>query len=199
MRTRIFLIIVLLGIISKNSLFSQTTTTNNARPATSAFNGWDNTGTPGPLDIRNDFSPRERIDFWLNTLNCLQIQTSGDLDVVQGANGYKIGNNYVLRNNNIPTSIFVGVQSGFSTPTTTGSVNNTYVGYKTGYSTTTTLGYDNTFIGYTAGELTTDGIENWVLMRAMIIYSESQTFLLVLKLVTKIVVQSQIRVVGIQL
>ncbi len=120
------------------------------------FLGWENT-VYYPLLIKTmaTGANAQPIEFYTDSTLYLRLQKSGDLDVVVGSKGYKIGNEYVLRHNNTPTSIFVGVESGLANPT---GVQNTYVGYKSGKSTTT--GYDNTFIGYTAGENDTSGFEN---------------------------------------
>ena len=157
MKRFIKLLVFILFFCFSISINAQITHTGNNRTG-SDFIGV-NSGSNGPLDIRNDLTCSTcSLDFYINTTHYLQLQASGDLNVVQGANGYKIGTNYVLRHNNIPTSIFVGIESGFSTPTTTGGVQNTYVGYKSGRSTTS--GYDNTILGYTAGQLTSTGFEN---------------------------------------
>jgi len=117
-----------------------------------------------------------------------------DNDVNTGAsNGYRINSNYVLRNNNNVTDIFVGVNAGNSTMSnhyntavgnyagngiSTGSLVCTY-GYKAGYTNTsgnystligtysgggaTLTGGYNTFLGYGTGYNTTSGVNNVII------------------------------------
>lgn len=145
-------------------LFSQSTTTNNTRPATPAFNGWDGGGTnPGALDIRNDFSGCTicNIDFYIDNNKFVQVLTSGDVNVVVGTNGYMIDNDFVLRHNNIKSNIYVGVGAG----NTNATAYNTFVGDSTGTNTGNSIvfpgeGTRNTFVGHLAGFSNDRGQEN---------------------------------------
>ena len=136
-------------------LFSQSTTTNNTRPATPAFNGWDGGGTnPEALDIRNDFSGCTicNIYFYIDNNKFVQVLTSGDVNVVVGTNGYMIDNDFVLRHNNIKSNIYVGVGAG----NTNATAYNTFVGVSTGTNTGNSIvfpgeGTRNTFVGHMAG------------------------------------------------
>lgn len=114
----------------------------------------------------------------------------GDINT-QSAKGYRIGNDYILRHNNHPEDLFVGIGAGNATMTqhyqtcvgnlagtaiTSGKFNS-LVGYAAGISNTsgqynTVLGHaamayntsssSNTMIGYTAGYLTTGPLNTYV-------------------------------------
>ncbi|MCW5907462.1 MAG: tail fiber domain-containing protein [Chitinophagales bacterium] len=69
----------------------------------------------------------------------------GDINVHTAANGYRIGNDYVIWHNDDLSNIYVGVGAGLND----GGANNTFVGNDAGNSNTN--GTDNTFIGRDAG------------------------------------------------
>ena len=136
-------------------LFSQSTTTNNTRPATPAFNGWDGGGTnPGALDIRNDFSGCTicNIDFYIDNNKFVQVLTSGDVNAYRIGDG-STGNSFkVLWHNGIVSNIYVGVGAG----NTNATAYNTFVGDSTGTNTGNSIvfpgeGTRNTFVGHMAG------------------------------------------------
>jgi hypothetical protein len=85
----------------------------------------------------------------------------GDININSTANGYRlttgVGSNYVLRQNNIPSNIYVGTLSGNGNATNS----NTFVGYKSGFkSGNTGVGVRNTFVGNVAGFNNDQGEEN---------------------------------------
>ena len=73
--------------------------------------GWDNTGTSGTLEIRNDFSSQP-INFFLNSTQKLSLTSGGDLNLNGSANRYQINCNNILWHNNHTEDIFVGVNAG---------------------------------------------------------------------------------------
>jgi hypothetical protein len=62
------------------------------------------------------------LEFYFNNINLMTLQTTKDLDLTQTVAAYKIENNKILWHNNIPSSIFVGVGTGFT------GIHNTFVG-----------------------------------------------------------------------
>jgi len=124
------------------SVQSQVTVSSNLASASAEFVGWNGSGTAKPLDIKNNSSTPNNIDFYINSTKFLQVLTGGDLNIVANNKGYKINNDYVLWNNGISSSIFVGYLAG-----TTGG-NNTFLGSSAGHLNG---GSNNTYIGYTAG------------------------------------------------
>ncbi len=100
------------------------------------------------------------LEFYINNVKFLQLLTSGDLNIVANTNGYKIFQQYVLRNNGNPNNIFVGVNAG-NTNTTD---KNTFVGFNTGINTGNTAGltngFSNTYVGFEAGKNTNEGYQN---------------------------------------
>lgn len=63
----------------------------------------------------NNSSTANNIDFYISTTKFLEVLTGGDLNVFVGGNGYKINNNYVLRNGGNTNDIFVGYNTGNAT------------------------------------------------------------------------------------
>lgn len=82
-------------ILFPTLVMSQTTLTSNTRTSTTAFLGWNNTGTPGSLDVRNDFTGSQPINFFTGG----NAAANQRLTILGSA-----GNGYV------------GVGSGFNTP-----------------------------------------------------------------------------------
>ena len=122
--------------------------------------GWNN-GTTIPLEIRtnNTGANARPIDLYTNNTHFLSVLTSGDLNIVQGTNGYKINNQYVLYEGNNANNIYVGSAAGNADTT----FNNTFVGNAAGIKTgigTPYIGNDNTFVGAISGNNNTKGNEN---------------------------------------
>lgn len=92
---------------------------------------------------------------------------SGDININFPTNGYRItstafGSQFVLRNNNIPTSIYVGVGAGNAATYTNA---NTFVGYNAGvlngsHMNSYNSGNHNTFVGHLAGASNDEGFLN---------------------------------------
>lgn len=163
-----FLIAVILVCITTIT-FSQVTKLDNVRPNTTAYLGWDGTGSyPGSLDVMNNFSSQP-INFYLSGTQYMSLTSSGDLNLVNSARRYQINGNNVLWFNGDPSDIFLGVGAGNATMTghgntflgkDAGTVNSsggtgTFVGSSSGAANTT--GYGNTFTGYQAGWKNIDG------------------------------------------
>jgi hypothetical protein len=82
MKKRLLTLLPILCFFAPMAL-GQTTTTNNVRPATTAFLGWDGTGTNfGSLDIKNLFASQP-INFYSGTTPTLRcsITSTGDFDL----------------------------------------------------------------------------------------------------------------------
>lgn len=95
--------------------YSQITNLTTTATGANEYVGWNNAGTSKALDIKNNSLTANNIDFYISSTKFLEVLTSGDLNLVVGTSGYKIGNNYVLRNNNNTSDIFVGVGVGNAT------------------------------------------------------------------------------------
>ncbi len=160
MKIKLTLITMIACILSGTSAYSQISHTGLNRTGTDQVGYDGSAGTPGQLEIRNDFSTCAAcsIDFYIDNNKFLQVLTGGDLNIVQPANGYKIDNDFVLRHNGILSSIYVGINAG----NTAGAIENTFVGTNSGAASGTTGvdGTQNTFIGYYAGPITTEGYHN---------------------------------------
>lgn len=100
--------------------------------------------TGGLFGIGTSFSPNYKLDV-----------DAGDININTPTNGLRLGSTalgsqFILRNNDIYSSIYLGVFSG---NTNTSDHNNTFVGYATGYNTGNTIagsnneGSLNTFVG----------------------------------------------------
>ena len=113
------------------SAYSQITKLNNTATSNMEYVGWDNLGTSKTLDIKNNSTTPNNIDFYISSTKFLQVLTGGDLNIVKSINGYQINNNYVLWHNDDPTSIFVGVGAGASQPASS-TLYNTLVGNNAG-------------------------------------------------------------------
>jgi len=106
------LLIAVIFVCISEITFSQVKTLTNVRPASPAAQlGWDNSGTSGDLQIRNDFSSQP-IDFYLATTKYLSLTSNGDLDLVSSSKAYKIGGSNVLRIQNSGTTTVLGVGAG---------------------------------------------------------------------------------------
>jgi len=139
MKTKFKLAILTLNLMLAELCYSQVTHFGNNQAAGDLV-GYDGVlGTPGPLEIRNDFvgCGTCNIDFYIDNNHFLQVLTGGNLNVVQPTNGYMIDNQIVLRHKGDPSSIFVGVAAG--------GVN---------------LGNGNTFVGASAGKRDYSGNNN---------------------------------------
>lgn len=163
MKTKIKLAIAIIISMSSESVMAQATQATNVR--TSGFYlGWDNTGTSGALDIKNDFS--QPIRFYTNASaspymtilgstnpGFVGIGTTapGELFEVSGGNiklttsskAFMIGGNKMLWHNGTVSNLFVGVLAGGTGVT---GLYNTFAGYYSGNSTIG--GSENTGYGY---------------------------------------------------
>lgn len=81
------------------------------------------------------------------------LDVDGDIHINDPASGYMIDQEYVLRHNNDPANIYVGVDAGNNTSTGT---DNIFVGNNAGRVNTT--GDQNTFVGQAAGQNNTTGV-----------------------------------------
>lgn len=138
MKTKIRLSVIFLLVIictTFSSSFGQSTAIGNGRVA-GRFLGWDNSGTSGTLEIKNDFSSQP-INFSTSSNQRVAIDGNGNLDltVTQGES-YMINGFPVLWHNNCASNIFVGKGAGASinagiSPCVYGK-SNTFVGYNAG-------------------------------------------------------------------
>src|SRR5882724_3853949 len=90
----VLILLVILVFITEIT-YSQTTTGSNVRPATSAFNGWDGSGSnPGQLDIKNLFTNQD-IYIWNNdgTTTSIRMTISGSTEALY-TNNVGIGPNF---------------------------------------------------------------------------------------------------------
>src|ERR1022692_4305708 len=95
---KIYSIVTLMAcLLLVTTVYSQVTNLGNTNPGGVNYVGWDNLGPATTLDIMNNSSTPNNIDFYINSVKFLQVLTGGDLNVVQPANGYMIDGNYVLR------------------------------------------------------------------------------------------------------
>jgi len=111
------------------------------------------TGATNPIYLK--CSGSYPINFGTGGTDQMQLTTNGDLDILGSGNGYQIDGSYVLWNNNIITSTYVGVVAGNNTGTGT---DNTFLGY--GAGPVFSSGSDNTFLGMETGNDNTSGTEN---------------------------------------
>lgn len=168
------LIAVIFVFIAKIT-FAQTTTSNNVRPTTPAFTGWNGAGgNSGTLEVRNDFA--SDINFFTNTTQKATILSNGNMGIGTATPGqkltvsvgninlatstkrYMISGDEVLWHNGNTTDIFVGYHAGNASML---GHNNTYMGYGAGYKTT--QGYYNTIMGSLAGDKLDIGADNSII------------------------------------
>jgi hypothetical protein len=149
-------IIILLATCTINDLYmyAQTTHTNNSRTGTD-FLGF-NSGSTGPLDIRNDFN--DVINFKTNTNLQATLDALGNFSIGLNLGSYfGIANTPVLWHNGDISSIFVGVNAGINN-SSGNTLFNTLIG--NGAGKTLTVSHKNTFIGYQSGFSTVTSSNN---------------------------------------
>lgn len=78
-KIKLFMFIAVISIIKSNIVTGQTTQSNNVRSASTAFLGWNSSGTSGSLEIRNDFD--QPINFSTNGALRATINPNGDVGV----------------------------------------------------------------------------------------------------------------------
>lgn len=155
MKKYLFIFFILVCVIEIS--FAQTTTTNNYRPSSPAFSGWDATSpNPGTYDVKNDFS--YPINFWTNTNWHATLDVTGNFSIGQTSNTNYFGigtTTPVLWHNGHHEDIFVAVGAGNSTMT---GHYNSFMGNSAGASTSD--GEKLTFLGFEAGKANTIGSSN---------------------------------------
>jgi hypothetical protein len=134
----LFSILLYLFLVLQNSVQGQWLTTGNVT------GGGEKLGSSSGLFDLN---------FYIDNNMFLQLLTSGNLNIVPNNRGYMIDNDYVLRHNNIKSSIYLGVGAGNSN---LNPVYNTFVGFNSGANNGNSwanLGESsrNTFVGHLAG------------------------------------------------
>jgi hypothetical protein len=151
------------------SVYSQISTGSNTYGGGAEYVGWNATGTPTTLDIKNNSSTPSNIDFYINATKFLQVLTTGNLNIVASTNAYQINGNPVLWHNGNTTDIFLGVAAGNNSMSghynaiigntaglaLTSGHNNVALGYEALLSGTTT--YVAVAVGFHAAKYTTTG------------------------------------------
>ncbi len=82
----LLVIIIMIFSANFNNLFGQATHVNNIRAGTGDFLGWDTQGTPGSLEIRNDFT---------NNINFFTTGAVNPWMTILGNNNANLDNGYV--------------------------------------------------------------------------------------------------------
>ena len=147
--------------LTANVTFSQVTLFGNSNTGGVNFIGWDATGTPSPLDFRNDH-PWWPYNFWTNngvsttTLSLTPNTTGADLSILDAYSGYQIANRYVLWNNGMSSNIYLGIGAGNALS----AGGNTFVGNNAG---NLTLDAYNVYVGSNAAPIASSCKKNVIL------------------------------------
>lgn len=116
-----------------------------------------NSSSTSPLQIKTVEigSSALPIGFWTNNTPHMTLRTDGNLNIVNGSNGYWINNDPILWHNGNNTRVYVGVGAGNANSVGT---NNTFVGNNAGLAILDAS--NNTFVGTSSGRFNSSGFEN---------------------------------------